>query len=163
LPQSSPPEELDFGPCLEAAYRYLSLRPRSEFEVRTRLKKKGFPVQSINRTLAELRRQGYLDDASFARFWTENRESFSPRGRSLLRLELHQKGVEPEVIRQATQDLDDEENAYKAAQKKLKKPVNSDYDTFRRSVGGFLRRRGFSYGVCQRALSRIWREEIGDS
>ncbi len=163
MPPNSAENPAAFQPCLDAAYRYLSLRPRSELEVRIRLKTKGYHAPCIDQVLAELRRQGFLDDSSFARFWTENRESFSPRSRSLLRMELQRKGVPSQTISEVIQDLDDEENAYRAARKKVRKPLKTDYLVFRRSVGGFLRRRGFSYEVCQRVLNRIWQEQAGDA
>lgn len=163
MPQTRPDEPSDLQSCLDAAYRYLSLRPRSEFEVRSTLKKRGFHGQCVDRTLTELRSKGFLDDSSFARFWAENRQSFSPRGRALLRVELRQKGVAPEVIREAIEHLNDDENAYRAARKKLRNGVNTDYLTFRRSLGGFLRRRGFSYDVCQRVLDRLWHDQTEQS
>jgi regulatory protein len=163
LPRNSAESPAAFQPCLDAAYRYLSLRPRSELEVRTRLKHRGYRAPCIDQVLAELRRQGFLDDSSFARFWTENRESFSPRSRSLLRMELRRKGVPSQTISEVIQDLDDDENAYRAARKKVWRPLTTDYQVFRRSMGGFLRRRGFSYEVCQRVLNRVWHEEAGDA
>jgi regulatory protein len=163
LPRNSAESPAAFQPCLDAAYRYLSLRPRSELEVRTRLKHKGYRAPCIDQVLAELRRQGFLDDSSFARFWTENRESFSPRSRSLLRMELRRKGVPSQTISEVIQDLDDDDNAYRAARKKVRRPLTTDYQVFRRSMGGFLRRRGFSYEVCQRVLNRVWHEEAGDA
>ena len=163
MPPTNSGQDPDFQSCLEAAYRYLGLRPRSELETRTRLQKRGCSPACIDRVLAELRRQGFLDDSLFACYWTENRRSFSPRSRSLLRLELHRKGVDTQLISEAVQDLDDEENAYKAARKRIRKPLQMDYWQYRHSVGGFLRRRGFSYEVCQTVLNRIWREDTADS
>jgi len=114
----------------------------------------------MEKILTELRRQSFLDDSSFAHFWTENRQSFSPRSRAFLRLELRRKGIDHQLISEAIEDVDDEENAYRAAHKKVKRPLNSNYQEYRRAVGGFLRRRGFSYDVCQRVLTRIWLEEL---
>ena len=50
------------------ALRLLTHRPRSEAEVRRRLQER-FTNEIIDRTLSDLRRQGLLDDAVFAREW----------------------------------------------------------------------------------------------
>jgi len=33
-----------------------------------------------------------------------------------------------------------------------------DYETFRRKMGAFLRRRGFGYEVVKRTTERLWQE-----
>jgi len=64
----------------ERALHYLSFRPRSVWEVRGYLRKRGVASASIDLALGRLRRAGLVDDDRFARFWVENRESFRPRG-----------------------------------------------------------------------------------
>jgi len=147
-----------FQQCLDAASHYLSYRPRSEKEIRGRLRRRGFDQNIIEGVLLKLKEQRLIDDASFAQFWKENRESFSPRSRLLLRLELKEKGVDPETAEAVTQGVDEEEGAYQAARKKASSLKEGDYQAFRRKLGAFLRRRGFSYEVINRTLERVWRE-----
>ncbi len=144
--------------CLTAAERLLSYRPRSEEEMRFRLTKRGFEADDIQKTIVRLKELGLLDDASFARYWVENRTSFSPRSRHLLGLELRHKGVDNETIVEATGTLDESEDAYHAAQKKAKTLQGYDYETFRRRLIPHLQRRGFDYGVTKEATERLWRE-----
>ncbi|MCH7522694.1 MAG: RecX family transcriptional regulator, partial [Chloroflexi bacterium] len=70
-----------------AALRLLTYRSRSEAEIRRRLQGR-FTGEVIDRILADLRRQGLLDDAAFAREWREQREKFRPRGPGIIRQEL---------------------------------------------------------------------------
>jgi regulatory protein len=155
------PEKPTVQRCLDAAFRYLSYRPRSEAELRQRLKRRGFDSSSIERALILLKEQGLVDDVAFARFWKENRDSFSPRGRKMLESELKLKGVDPEIIVETLAGLDEESSAYEAARKKVKGGVGSDYFTFCRRLIAFLRRRGFSYEVARHTVNRLWREEKG--
>ena len=104
----------------------------------------------------------YLDDAAFAQFWRESRETLSPRSGRLIRSELLFKGVDADTATATVEGLDDEEAAYRAAAKRLKSLQGDDYDVFRRRLGGFLTRRGFSYDVVRRVLERCWRELGGD-
>ena len=149
--------------CLDAAYRYLSYRPRSEFELKMHLRKKGFPDSSIQDTLLKLKEQGLLDDLAFAQFWKENRESFSPRSQRMLQRELRQKGVAPYIIAEVAQGIEEEASAYKAAQRRIKKLASADYDNFGRKLGAFLKQRGFSYEVTRHIVNRLWHERNKDA
>jgi regulatory protein len=142
----------------DAAIHLLSYRPRSEREVRQRLRRRGITPAVIDETVQRLRESHYLDDAAFAQFWRESREALSPRSGRLIRSELLSKGVASATATTTVEGLDDEEAAYRAASKRLKAHRSDDYDLFRRRLGGFLTRRGFSYDVIRRVLDRCWRE-----
>ena len=144
--------------CLNAATRFLSYRPRSESEVRERLRRRGFDGGSIEATLVKLNEQGLVDDAAFAQFWKEDRESFNPRSQWLTRLELRRKGVADEIINQTVDKLDDSDSAYRAAISKARRLPLSDYQLFRQRLGGFLRRRGFNYEVINNTIEQVWQE-----
>lgn len=147
---------------LNSALRYMSSRPRSEVEIRTRLNRHGFDTETIRKVLAELRKQGLVDDVAFAQFWRENRENFRPRSRRLMELELKQKGVDAEIIAEATIDVDDDQGAYRAAQKKARSLSGLDYPSFRKRMGSFLKRRGFDYELSNRIIDRIWQEQSSE-
>jgi len=148
--------------CLEAAYRYLGYRPRSESEIRERMQRRGFAAETIDAAIARLREQGLLDDEAFAQFWKENRESFRPRSQWLTRLELKRMGVRNDVIEQVVAGMDDAGNAYRAARQKMRHGTPADYQDFRRRLGDYLRRRGFSYEVIGHTVGKIW-QELGNS
>jgi len=147
-------------PCLDAAFRYLSYRPRSELEIKMRLRKRGFDNSSIESALLKLKEQGLVDDSAFAQFWKENRECFSPRARAILYRELRQKGVASHIIAEAIREIDEEAGAYRAAQKKAEKLTSSDRESFYRKLGSFLRRRGFNYEITQHTVKQLWLERI---
>jgi len=140
--------------CLDAALRFLSYRPRSEAETRRRLRR-DFDEGTIDRVIPQLKARQMIDDVTFALFWKENRESFSPRSKLMLKLELRRKGIDPEVIDEALYGIDEYEDAYRAAQKKACSLSGADYDAFRQKLGTFLRRRGFSYEVASHAIERL--------
>lgn len=147
-----------FHRCLNAALHYLGYRPRSESELRERLGRRNFDADTVNAVLARLKEQGLVDDVSFSKFWLDNRQSFSPRSQWLTKLELRQKGVKDDVIDQVTSSIDDEASAYQAALIKTHGLFQSDYQSFRRRLGGYLKRRGFGYGVINLTLERVWQE-----
>jgi regulatory protein len=140
-----------------AALRLLTYRSRSEGEIRRRLQGR-FTGEVIDGTLSDLRRQGLLDDAAFAREWREHREKFRPRGPALIRQELQRLGVDREVIRDALSDFDSSANAYQAGSRYAAKLSVEDAVAFRRKLGGFLHRRGFDGEVLGQTVERLWRE-----
>jgi len=144
--------------CLNSAYKFLSYRPRSEAEIRERLKRKSYNSQEIENTVVQLRRMQLLNDTSFAEFWKENRNSFKPRSQRMVGLELRQKGVESEIIKQVVGDIDDAENAYRTAVIRARNMAVSDFQVFRQKLGSYLQRRGFSYGVINATVRRVWQE-----
>ncbi|MDI7276362.1 MAG: RecX family transcriptional regulator [Anaerolineae bacterium] len=142
----------------ERALRFLSYRPRSVDEVARYLASGHVPEDLVAETVARLSEDGLLDDDAFARFWVENRTSFRPRGPAALRYELRRRGVDDATIDRATQDLDEVEAAYRAAQTQALRLRGTDRDTFRRRLWGYLSRRGFPYETVRETVERLWRE-----
>ena len=100
---------------------------------------------------------------AFAQFWKDNRGTFSPRSRWLIRRELGQKGVAADTIDRVVGEVDDADSAYHAALKKARRLPLSDYQGFRRRLGEYLKRYGFGYGVINRTVERLWQEQGGGS
>ncbi len=83
----------DPATVLDAAARFLEVRPRSTEEVRRRLREAGYRADLVEGAIVRLAALGYLDDAAFARAWVESRDRARPRGARALRDELRRKGV----------------------------------------------------------------------
>lgn len=142
--------------AIDKAVNLLSYRPRSTTEIRRRLAKKDYSEHAIAVAIDRLERMGYLDDRAFARFWIENRNRHKPRGERALRYELRRKGISDRIIRELLDELVDEPSgAYEAAQSRVRRMRGSTEYEFKRKVGGFLQRRGFSYDAANRALDRL--------
>ncbi|MFC1944572.1 regulatory protein RecX [Chloroflexota bacterium] len=164
LNQPGRTESLDpFSRCINAALRYLSYRPRSEAELRARLFAHGFGAGVVEEVLSRLRDKDLVDDTDFASFWVENRESFSPRSRRALEMELRGKGISPHIIARATAAVDEMESAYRAARTKCRSKRFSDIYEFRRRLAPALRRLGFDHEVIAETVNRLWREQAGTS
>ncbi len=147
----------------EAAYqkalRFLGYRPRSEAEVQRKLNEHGYEAPVVEATIQRLKESGYLGDQQFARTWIENRNTFRPRGKRLLALELRQKGLQDEIIEQALSETEDETSlAYQTAIKYARRLSGADWETFRKRLGAYLMRRGFSYGTISPILHQVWDE-----
>jgi len=144
--------------CFDAATHYLGCRPRSESEMRQRLSRRGFDNESVEAVLKRLRELELVDDLEFARFWRDNRREFSPRSRLMTGLELKRKGVSEEIIGQVLDTASDEDSAYRAGLSRARRLSTSDYQTFRRRLGEYLKRRGFGYGIIKKVVEQLWGE-----
>jgi regulatory protein len=144
--------------CLNAAYRYLSYRPRSEGEIRQGLHRRGFADEVAEKTIAKLREQNLSDDFAFAQFWTGNRLSFRPKSKRLIKKELRDKKVAAEIIEQVTKDIDDEEIAYKLGCSRMHNLAHLDYPDFYRRLSSYLAYRGFSYEIIKHTAALVWQE-----
>jgi regulatory protein len=145
--------------ALQRALHFLSYRPRSVDEVRKNLLKHEFAEDVIADTLSRLEGSGLIGDEQFARAWVENRNTFRPRGKRALTIELRQKGISEDVIRSALAEAGDEQTlALEAGRKYSRRLQGLDLREFRTRLGGHLGRRGFSYEVISAVTIVLWHE-----
>lgn len=142
----------------ERALKFLSIRPRSEAEVRENLRKHGIAELLIDQELERLRQSGWLDDRHFAKLWVENRAAFRPRSKRALQVELRRKGVAPAALKAALAGADDEASAYQLAAQRARRLASLPRPEFRRKLAEYLARRGFDYETIQPIVERVWNE-----
>ncbi len=148
----------------EKALRFLSNRPRSEWEVRQNLEKAGYGVGAIDRVVERLRGVNLVDDTAFVRYWIDNRAQFRPKGEVALRQELRRKGVDREVIDTvlAEAEHDEDHAALQAALAKAERYRNLPRPEFSQKLGAYLARRGFDYETVREAVHAAWQHLHGD-
>jgi len=102
------------------------------------------------------------DDFAFAQFWKDNRLSFRPKSKRLIKRELKDKKIEAAIIEEVTKDINDEEVAYRLGSGRLPTLAHLDYPGFYRRLSSYLAYRGFSYEVIKRTASLLWQEKGQD-
>lgn len=131
-----------------AAYRYLSYRPRTVYEVHTYLKRKGFADSLIEPVLNDLKEQRYLDDRAFAKSWVDERRRLKGIGTLRLKQELAKKGIASSLIDEALSyvDLDEQRQmAMKVAERRYLRICGESWPVIERRLGQYLLRQGFPY------------------
>ena len=160
-------EKLQADDTRERAYQqallYLSYRTRSEKEIRQNLRKHEIPDAIIEETLERLKNARLADDNQFAQMWVENRNTFHPRSKRALEIELRQKGLNHEAIQASLSDVDEDALAYEAGLKRATRFKGQEWSEFRKKLSEFLARRGFSYSTIAPIVSRIWNEMHADA
>jgi regulatory protein len=145
---------------VEAAARFLEVRPRSVAEVRRRLASAGYRADLVDGAVARMTDLGFLDDETFARAWVESRDRARPRSERAIREELRIKGVDRAIVdavleerRAGEQTVDD-----RAAERLLAKHDRSlgrvaDPRLRRQRAFALLARNGFPPDVCSRVAT----------
>lgn len=133
---------------INAAFRFVSFRPRSEKEFRDFLlkklqKRKIENKEVIEKAILRFRELGYIDDAKFVAWWVEQRSLHRPKGERLLKQELLSKGVDRKIIEEQMPQTDQKELAKKTLKKiqeRLKKlPILEQ----KKKIYNYLGQRGF--------------------
>ncbi len=162
-------QKLQASDELEAAHaralNLLSYRARSQHEVEQFLQQKGYTPALSGQVLERLKEQGYLDDLRFAREWIENRNTFRPRSKRALRVELMRKGLENATIEAALEQSlpDDSASLLQAGLKLGKRYRGLPREEFQRKLAAALLRRGFAYAEVRETLPDLWSQLAPDS
>lgn len=136
--------------AMRIATRQLETRDRSEHELRSAMVSRKVPAEVADQVVARLKELRYVDDHAFAQTVASNRVRHSGRGRSRIRQELAQKGVDKEAVEAALGALDPEqewEAARAVASKRMRSLSGLERHVALRRLQGALARRGFSSDI----------------
>src|ERR1700758_588763 len=154
------PTPLDESALYDYAVRALGRRMRTVAELkrlmRNRVESGERGEAKIERVIARLKEQRYLNDTGYANGYARMRQENQSFGRRRVRQDLVQKGVHAEVIAKtldaAYEDVNEEALARRHLERKrVKKPTNEKEAA---RVMRMLVRAGFSMGVIFRILKK---------
>lgn len=165
-----------FEKGLNYALYLLSLRMRTESEMRAKLVEKQTDESIIEQIVQYLVENRYLDDFSYASTYIRTRrEKF---GDYRIEMELVRKGISREIITSAKQALFDEDEAKDASEyasavlDKKMATLTIDWDRLKvdykykygiyQKLASFLSNRGFSGGVIKKVISERLAEQFFD-
>jgi regulatory protein len=136
----------------------LGRREQTEAELRRRLDRDGVAETTIEQALDELRARRYVDDAGYARRFTEDRRALDGWGAERIRLRLEQAGIDDELIERAlgVRETEDELDAAIAVLEKRITAAGSDDDGARNRAVGLLLRRGYETELAHTAVRRFF-------
>ena len=139
----------------DRALRYLSVRQRSIKEIHDYLAKKEYSEADISEAIQKLIELKFLNDDSFARSFTENRQR-KGKSKRAIEFELKLKGVNKEI----SEDVLDYANSdYKTAleyiTKRLKQFDRYEPDVRQQRIIGRLRSRGYDWDTISKILKKL--------
>ena len=148
----------EFGKMFNFAINFISFRPRSEYEVRFRLKRKfkdSGPGQNDD-VINKLKKIKLLDDEVFAKWFVDQRNTFRPKGKRVFEQELRIKGIKPEIIKKVLSE--DETSEFEKALGLISKKKLTD----REKIIRFLGSRGFPWDIINDVIAKIGKTNYND-
>ncbi len=128
--------------------RYASIRPHSEWEIRSYMQRKKVTPALADKLLNKLTNLNLVDDISFAKSWVESRRLLRPTSKRKLQQELRAKRVGDDAINQAlAEDEADEQDVLRALIAKKRARYPDDLKLMQ-----YLARQGFKYDDIKSAL-----------
>jgi len=170
----------EFEGFYNKALKFLSYRPRSEKEVKDKLKVQSEKLKVenskvvIDRIIQKLKEKKFINDEEFAKGWIESRLRFKPRGLRLIELELKKKGISSETINNLQLTINDLEQAKKLVEKKMTRfrtpprglssaegeQFGMTREEIYQKLGRFLASKGFSWDTIKQAIDETLRKGV---
>jgi regulatory protein len=145
--------------ALDLGYRHLGKRDRTEAELRKHLAARGVDEPSIDAAVEALVRQGYVDDARYARTFAEDRRRLDDWGPERIERRLLTLGIAQELVAEALSDRDassDLEAAVALLRRRLRAAPETDRDLDR--ALGLLARKGYDLELAYDAVRAFVRD-----
>ena len=154
-------EEEEYQKLKKYALKLLSFRPRTKKEISERLRqycnKKNISLKIADQVINYLIEKSFINDEDFTKWWIDQRHSFRPKGISVIKKELLNKGVEIEVIeKELSAYKENPKSEYDLALKLIEKKINVRMKLSTRDkrikISNLLARRGFSWDIIYQVI-----------
>ena len=149
-------QETEYQQAMNTAVRMLTRRDHTRYEIRQKLKQRGFSSGAIRVAIEECERLNYIDDDKTARIYIGQlvRRGFGFRR---IAIELKKKGLQgqyiEDILQQQQVEIDEREIARRVLQKKLKSfEREADPKKIRDKLYRFLVYRGFNRSIISELI-----------
>ena len=149
----------------QKAFQLLGRRHHSSFELRVKLKQKGYNENFINEIINDLKTDGYLNDYEFASVFVDENIKNKFWGKKKVEAELFKRGIERNIISKIVEEkfssADEFNNAVELGKKKLKALLSRkiEKEKIRTKLYSFLLSKGYDYEICKKVVEDITSEE----
>ena len=137
------------GKVRARALEWVLLRPHSQKELKQYLQKKQIQQELIDSICNEFVSKKYIDDKAFAYWWADNR-SRKLKSDRLIKLELIQKGVDAQIVKQVIDDDNSQNNRLKELIKQKKRQTRYQDQL---KLKQYLLGKGYTYSDIADALA----------
>ena len=142
------------------AFRHLSRRERTVTEMRDHLLGRGVDVTTVEEVVEQLADDGYLDDARYARFFTEDKRALEDWGNQRISEALLARGIDRDLVAETLGGSGDHKGELERALVLLRRRFTGpprDRRERERALGVLLRK-GYDTELALDALSAYARE-----
>jgi regulatory protein len=131
---------------------------KSEYELRLKMKNKGFNPQLIDNAISILKERKYLDDERYCEMFINDKINISKHGVRKIKEALYYKGIDKEIIEEKIKSISaesEEERALLLGEKKLLNIKENDNRKKMAKLSNYLLGKGFEYETVNRALRKL--------
>jgi regulatory protein len=126
------------------------------------MEKREIPADISEELLDRFTEVGLIDDVAFAKAFAHDRRANRGLSKAALKRELSNVGVEQQLIQDALEEIDPDQElelAIRLVEKRWNSVKNLDWQSRQRRLSGFLGRRGFSGSVVSVSIKTVENQE----
>jgi regulatory protein len=162
------PRQIDTEPALyDAAIKILMRRAHSVSEMKKALIRRTADIDLIQKVIARLKQNGYIDDARYAKQFARQRTEGRKQGKFRVARDLRARGVPDRhieaALEEAAQNTDEAAVVRQRIERKLRSYRGEIDDRKLASIYRSLLRAGFSADVVRRELRSLTREDLPET
>ncbi|MEV7007921.1 recombination regulator RecX [Streptosporangium sp. NPDC051022] len=146
--------------------RLLTMAPRTRAQLAEALRKREVPQEAADAVLERFSEVGLIDDEAFAAVWVSSRHAGRGLARKALASELRHRGVDEDIVKEAVEQLDPEqeaETARRLVERKLSSTRGLDSTVRTRRLAGMLARKGYGPGLAFRVIREALESEEAEN
>ena len=131
---------------------------KSEYELRLKMKNKGFNPQLIDNAISILKEHKYLDDERYCEMFINDKINISKHGVRKIKEALYHKGIDKEIIEEKIKCISaesEEERALLLGEKKLLNIKENDNRKKMSKLSNYLLGKGFEYETVNKTLRKL--------
>lgn len=150
----------------QRAFRLLGRRPHSASELKRKLWNKDYEQKLIDKVIADLKKNGYLNDSDFIREFVAEKRKTKSWSIKKIKAELIKRGLPSRLINDIIEEQpeSDFENAMKIAKKKLDVLIKNNLEPkeVRNKLSTFLFSKGFDYEMIKEVCVKLLKDETDE-
>ncbi len=145
----------------QKAFSYIARRHHSVFEIRIKLRQKGYDKDLIEEIIRDLSANKYLDDYEFSSIFTEENIRLKLWGKNKIKADLMKRGVDARIISEVLSENFPEGNDFNSAIELAKKKAktltkrNLEERKLKQKLYAFLSSRGYDYETSRDAVDAV--------
>lgn len=150
-------KESAYKKALNYSLNLLGRYSKTKKEMINKLKEKEYDQETTDAVVQKLSDLGYLNDEDYLDAFIRNKqENSSTLNKRTLYNKMLQKGLDKELIQEKLQntDIDEYQNALKAAERKLRNLKGTDKEK-KMKLYTYLYGKGFDYETCTKVVSNV--------
>lgn len=153
-------QRCNYTKAFSLALDIISRKAATKKQIKEKITKSGYDEEIVTMVCDELKSMGYLDDVEYAREFAKDMISYKKQGKTKIIMELKNRGVSQDDIREALLDMDfcEEDSISEHLSKKFSHLDLTDMKIKEKAMR-YLLYRGFSPSDATEGIARFIREQ----